>query len=643
MTVPGKPYAVFFLLAAVAGFRPAEKCRGQEAPLNGVHTSIERPGDTRFTGTTDTPGIHRLIRRADSLIRTHPDSAIALLEQAEEKSLHAGYYDGAALARIKTGLAATSTGDFKQSFLHYGTAYRYARQAKNHTQLFPLILIDIGTIFTHMHQYERAAQHYLTVLDFLERYIPEHPNRIIAYSNLAAVLINIGQYEQADYYLQQAAALAAKNNNDYYLGYTLANRGGAALGRKQYSIAIDHYRKAINLAHKTGSKDLEKGILIAIGQVMLAAGNPDSAIIYTKRAIGITTPGHSYNSTLVPYYTLGIALHHTGRYREAEHALLKGLAQSRKTDQAEERAEALNTLATLYGQTGRIREALQYTQRYIQLKDSVLNKEKLQIITQLEVKYRTVQKDKELAEKQLMIISQKRKIEQKNMWITGAATGAGLLAVLLFVYYRNSRHRQKIVALKAMIEGEERERTRIAQDLHDGIGGMLAAVQMRLSNVNDTDAPDIRELVRETANEVRKTAHNLMPDIIQRYDLIEALRIYCDKINRSDKGVQIEVQVHEPLPAPDKTRQLSLYRVIQEIVQNIVKHAQATLAVIQISHQHNKMNIIVEDNGKGFHPEETEYGLGIRNMQLRIHMLEGTLSVESAPGMGTTVNISIPA
>src|SRR5690606_15592052 len=100
----------------------------------------------------------------DSLLRTHPDSAVVLLEQAEEKSLHVDYYDGAALARIKMGLAAISKGDFQQSFIHYGTAYRYVRQAKNYNQLLPWILIDIGTIFTHMHQYERAAQHYLTVL-----------------------------------------------------------------------------------------------------------------------------------------------------------------------------------------------------------------------------------------------------------------------------------------------------------------------------------------------------------------------------------------------------------------------------------------------------------------------------------------------
>jgi signal transduction histidine kinase len=591
----------------------------------------------------DTQRIHQMIAVGDSLLNHAPERAVALLQEAEQESLKSGYYDGATVARIKLGLAAIGTGDFQQSLLHYGTAYRYVQQARGYRTLLPLIFVDVGTIFTHMRSYDQAARHYLLVLDFMEKYTPEHTNRIIAYGNLAAVLINLGQYDRADYYLQQAEALARRKQDFYYLAYTLANRAGAALGNKDNDGAMRLYHEALLYAHKVGNTEIEQGVLTAMGQVMLADGKPDSAIVYTRRALEVPVPAYSHYSTCVPYYTLGIALYQTGAYREAETAIRTGFARARKTDLAEERLEALHVLSAICERDGRYPQALEYARHYNALKDSLLNKEKLDAVNRLEIKYRTARKDKELAEKQLLILSQAQKLERKNIWIGSSIAGGAVLGILLFFYYRNTRHRQRLVALEAMIAGEEKERSRIAQELHDGIGGMLAAVQMRLSGVADSEVDEIRDMVRETAAEVRRTSHNLMPDIIRRYDLVAALRIYCEKVNRSNGGLRLEVHVFDPVPLPDKSKQLSLYRILQEVIQNIVKHAEARHAIIQISYQQNMLNILVEDDGKGFSPEEVGDGLGINNIRLRVQMLEGTVSIESAPGAGTIVNISVPA
>lgn len=202
---------------------------------------------------------------------------------------------------------------------------------------------------------------------------------------------------------------------------------------------------------------------------------------------------------------------------------------------------------------------------------------------------------------------------------------------------------QQIERLQAMMKGEEQERARLARELHDGVGGMLAAIQMNVSAVESAENPaatarglqGVMHLVENTAGEVRRTAHNLMPDILLKHNLPEALRIYCDRVNNGN-GLQIDLQFHTPLEGLDKAFELPLYRIVQELIQNIVKHAQAGHAIIQFRMQEDILHVTVEDNGIGFDTSREQEGLGLNNIRSRVQLLQGVVTIDSAAGRGTT-------
>jgi signal transduction histidine kinase len=145
-------------------------------------------------------------------------------------------------------------------------------------------------------------------------------------------------------------------------------------------------------------------------------------------------------------------------------------------------------------------------------------------------------------------------------------------------------------------------------------------------------------MVQDTATEVRKTAHNLMPDVLIQYSLTEALVMHCDNINTAG-GLAIDIQCQGDLSHLNKSIELILYRITQELIQNVIKHAHATYAAVLIRHQDEKLSITVEDNGTGFDTEQPNKGFGLQNLKYRIQALQGHLSIMSAKGRNTTVYI----
>ena len=211
---------------------------------------------------------------------------------------------------------------------------------------------------------------------------------------------------------------------------------------------------------------------------------------------------------------------------------------------------------------------------------------------------------------------------------------------------RSWQQEQEIGQLKAIMKGEEQERTRIARELHDGIGGMLVSASLPLGAVREEHPEtthirkldDLRTILSDIASEVRKTAHNLMPDVLIRHSLEDALGIFCDNIAAGGQ-LEIDLQFQGNISGLDKSVELILYRITQELLQNVVKHAKASYAAVLIRQDGDKLSITVEDNGIGVDPEHVHEGIGLQNLKYRIQALQGEISIMSAPGRNTTVYI----
>lgn len=209
------------------------------------------------------------------------------------------------------------------------------------------------------------------------------------------------------------------------------------------------------------------------------------------------------------------------------------------------------------------------------------------------------------------------------------------------------KQNQEIAKLEALIDGEEKERRRIAQELHDGLNGDLSAIKYRLSALEESglsaidteNLTKVIDMIDESCAQVRSISHNLMPSSILDYGLIETVKEYCVKINSSD-NFKIDFQFFGNYIALSKKTETVIYRIVQELVANILKHSKATEAMIQFNYREEELFITVEDNGIGFDKNKTPNGIGHKNIQTRVDFLNAQLDVDTSSA-GTSYTIAI--
>jgi signal transduction histidine kinase len=274
----------------------------------------------------------------------------------------------------------------------------------------------------------------------------------------------------------------------------------------------------------------------------------------------------------------------------------------------------------------------------------------------METKYQTSKKDK-------LILEQQFELTKKQYWLYGSI-GIGLLMLLLgYSYYRRYKQnqekklqqevmKQQDLSTKAVIVAEENERKRIAADLHDGVGQILSAAKMNLSAFeNEIPFKDenqkisfekIINLVDESCKEIRSVSHQMMPNALLKSGLASAIKEFIDKIDNRILKINLHTEgLNERL---DSNVETVLYRVIQECVNNVIKHSGANSLDISLIKDTDGISATIEDNGKGFNTKDKEKfeGIGLKNIRSRTEFLKGTVDFDSSPGNGTLVAIHVP-
>jgi signal transduction histidine kinase/predicted negative regulator of RcsB-dependent stress response len=605
--------------------------------------------------TTDTAQIMYLVRSGKALRDNKPDSAIALLNKALAFSKQSSYANGIAWSYLLIGEIKVAKGSYEEGIALYNQAINHNYKATRNDHLMGIIHIDMGTVLCLKGNYEEAAKFYLQALPYIEKIeVVTERERLTAavYVNLFSPLFKTRQYQKGIYYLEKGEALARKNNLHSLLVNILINLGTGYKALKKPEQAMEAYLEGLQLAQHYKFRQFELTTYCNIGELLMSQGKYTSAIIYFKKAVEIDDGSD-------PYYTssamesLGGAYYALKDYRHAEPAFLEAIRLADMYGMKNNRLSLHNNLARLYEAMGNYRQAYNHLKEGTDIGDSINDIEGAKNIQELETKYRTVLKDKEIAQKQVLI-------QRKNISITVILSVMLLLVLSSYAYYRHRnriqakkirilKHENEIQALKAMMDGEERERLRLAQELHDGIGGMLTALNMNVGTIQKKYAASMQQtqdldgslgMIQDIAAEVRRTARNLMPDVVVNHGLTEAIRLFCLQLE-SSSPIQFDFQCYGGAPELDISAALSLYRIVQEILQNIVKHAFATLAVVQLRQYDDKLMIHVEDNGKGFESKEDGKGLGLRNLRARIDALQGYLSIDSSEERGTTIYIEI--
>jgi signal transduction histidine kinase len=313
--------------------------------------------------------------------------------------------------------------------------------------------------------------------------------------------------------------------------------------------------------------------------------------------------------------------------------------------------------ALYYKKTGQAGKALTALENAQQIQDSVLNERIQHRVNLLDIQYQTAEKNRRISEQNLEIQAhQNRLLQQKQKLYL--ALGGGILffvaAVGIWFFFRQKHQlalqkikgleqQREIAELEAVIQGEEQERHRIAKELHDGINGDLSALKFQLGAIPESDATGIvhktMDMLDDSIESIRSIAHNLAPPAITQFGLIEAIRQFCHKLDKNNT-LEVVYQHYGNLPKLSPSEETIIYRMVQELSQNTLKHAQASELFIQTNASPSLLQLTVEDNGRGFAPK-TAAGLGLKNLDSRIQFLNAQMEVDSSPD-GSSYHIEIP-
>ncbi len=454
-----------------------------------------------------------------------------------------------------------------------------------------------------------------------------------AYSRLATAYYNLGSFfsrrnklDSADVYFNYSGEILESLGEHPRLSFVLSGRGNLAVKRKQFSEALFFYNKSLKIREEI------------------------------KDSIGIA---HSF-------YQIGNTYFRKEDYQKSQVYIEDCLFVAEKKNDAELKSKAFKKLSQIQERLGDTGEALKHYKRYNNVSQAILNDKTQKAIKEIEEKYENEKLQKE-NEKQAAAAAKDKIFRNSIIIILVAVLIIALLLARDFQLKRKTADQQKKIyqqemlqiqqtselrALNASQDGQEKERKRIAEALHNSMGSLLSAIQMHFQAIAETmsfQEQDNRalfnkslELIKEAAKTNRGIAHEMMPPILMKFGLGASLASLADKIKSPAINVTTAVYgLEERLP---EQIELSLYRIIDELINNILRHARATEVNIQLIEHEDMLNIIVEDNGVGFEydPRNKAYGVGLSNVMSRINHFNGQFEVDSSPDNGTTIIIDIP-
>jgi len=317
-------------------------------------------------------------------------------------------------------------------------------------------------------------------------------------------------------------------------------------------------------------------------------------------------------------------------------------------------AAAYESLADTYAILGDHKNAALYLKKLLQHKDRLANDRYNEALAEMQVQYETQKKTAENLKLKKENLEASLQNSNQQRWLLILAAGLMLLLAsgiyiskLMKSKYRTRLALEQLNEQKkraiAVMQAEEKERKRIAADLHDGVGQTLAAASMQLNKArNGQLALDkVDELIVQAGTEVRNLSHQVTPELLLHYGLAKAMEQAVNKLNEVNDITNFTLYTHIEENLENEILSLTVYRCFQELCTNILKHAQARQVIIQLSLDSEEILLMVEDNGKGFEVGKTTYGLGIRNIESRLAPFDGVLQIDSTPGKGTTTILKI--
>jgi signal transduction histidine kinase len=633
----------------------------------------------------------------DSLSK-YGDDALALAKKLN-------YWKATAEADIIVGKGFSLHGDNQQAMVYYKKALTIA-DSLNDSANIAKATFNIGSVLSAMSEFQEALE-YLGKSYTLYDALNDSVGLLGSLNNKGIVFSRISAYDSAAFYYSKAILLCEAAKKEYYLMMMYNNLGDIYLQLGQLDNARKYVLRSKEISERKSNKSEEASSYNYLGRIDAEAGNFNDALINYRHAeklysqildnfhkydvynnIGVLYADRDDFQNASRYYALALKgyreidnkkgiivvlgnqsalVSDQGRYLEALAINDTVLSMATRYGYDKYRKDALWNISDNYSKLGNYRKAYDYRVLFYNLRDSIYTLEKDRLVNELMFKY---EKQKDQArilslqnENLVKDLRLKKEKLQRNALLYTCLT-VFFIGVFVFLYFHQRRikdriitaqkirqleEEKKLMSAKLLVEGQDEERKRIATELHDGLGVLLSATKMQFSTIKDR-SPENQELINraakmleEASGDVRRISHNMMPGLLTRLGFYEAIEDLFEHVDDTGRLRAICEIIGDRSRLPENS-EIMLYRIVQEMVNNTLKHAKASAIRLRIDVLPGMLDLIYTDDGIGFdYEKKIESGSpGLKNIQSRVNFLNGKLQFSSSPGEGVKYSILVP-
>ncbi|MEM6641702.1 MAG: sensor histidine kinase [Bacteroidota bacterium] len=537
------------------------------------------------------------------------DSALLMLKKVTN---YRPVCDSSNYAKAVSNLAAvyTQLRQIDSAIKFYNYAIRYDFAVKDTFKLAS-DLNNLGSAYYFIGSYNEA----LALLDSSLQYATNDALKGRNYLTRSLVQLERYKLDESEQDALEAERLLRLANSPTDLAQVIIIRSRLALYANDIQGSNKFLKEARKIAERNNDRKAIQQIEHNEAEIMLLQGNPSQALSKLKEA-------YQYNLSI---------------------------------DRNDFAANTARLLSLTFSALRNYDSANYYSQKSEELSYLTVQESYLSSLADLKTKYQTAEKERQLAESELEVKTKEATISSQQNTLIMVVAGAGFVLLLgLLIYNRKQvEQKQKLQeeresGYQNVINATEEERKRISKDLHDGIGQQLSAIKLALGNFSKKVSGDSKaeiekmtESFSKSADEVRSISHQMMPLALMENGLVHAIE---DLLQSSFQFSEIKHQFEHRLKNErfDEKIEISLYRITQELINNIIKHAGATEVSVQLIEVKNKLTLFVEDNGVGLGQNVKRSGMGLLNIQSRLEIVQGKVNYEQAAGSGTSAVVSIP-
>ncbi len=568
----------------------------------------------------------------------YAQKGLAIAEKEKNTAMVGTFYRNLGIAYYMNGSNDTAR-------LYLDQALKYALKTQNES-FEATIYGAIGNVYHVEGQTEKALEYYQKSLKLSEKH--NNKSRIsLLLGNIGAMYLHIDNHLQAESYYLRAEKIYTEINDLFGLAAIKNGLANIYIEKKEFQKALDYALSAVDICHSLGMT-AEESTALQMAAFVYKDGFEDypRALEYARKSLELSEKTGYIRDIVASLSVLATTQFKMGQYTECEENALRGL--SLDSTHIVKKTLLFSVLRASI-MLEKKEQALDYATQINDLTFHLNNDEFKQKLFDMELKYETDKKELQI-----------NALKEQKLFITWLSIALGIIFLLAMAFFI-AKHRlavnkrklaeqqikqleqeQQLVATQAVLDGETAERTRLARDLHDGLGSMLSVVKLNLNDMKNGVSIESEDVIRfdrvvglldESIHELRRVAHNMMPDSLSRYGLRASLNDFCNSIPGavfSHYGSDGRL---------DPKLEVMIYRTVHELVNNALKHAGATEIIVQMIQESDRISITVQDDGCGFDSAAPTSGTGLNNIRNRVGSYNGRMDVYSEPGKGTEVNV----